>query len=97
MAIVFEKEKKRFNWFAILLTLVVLVFVGAAAYYLFFAPSPKIEAIIPKELQRAGEVSQIDFTDPSFVINSQAYRNLRLYVGTPVLGSLGRNNPFLPL
>ncbi len=96
MAIVFEKEKKTFNWFAILLTIVIVAIVGAAAYYLFFAPSPKIEAIIPAELQRAGEVSQIDFTDPSFVVNSQAYKNLRLYVGMPVLGALGRNNPFLP-
>ncbi len=95
MAIVFQ-EKKHINWFGIFLGIAVAGFLAAATYYLFFAPSPKIDVIVPDALQKAGQVSEIEFTDPAVILNSQSYKNLRLFVGTPQTGDTGRDNPFIP-
>lgn len=97
MAIVFE-QKRKIRWFRLVIFITVIVSVLIATYYLFFAPSPRIELIIPPPLKTAEEVSAIDFIDPSAVVRSSAFTSLRDWGnGKPGTGALGRTNPFLPL
>ena len=96
MAIEFE-QKSKVRWSRVLMFIVIIGAVGLVTYFLFFAPSPKIELIIPAPLERAGEVSSIQFIDPGQIVRSQAFSVLREYAGDPGPGVLGRPNPFLPL
>jgi hypothetical protein len=96
MAFNFE-EGKKFNWFRLAVFAVAIIFVGIATYYLFFAPTPKISVIIPGRLEEIGEVSEIEFIDPSALVRSQAFQRLKTYGGAPRTGELGRDNPFIPL
>ena len=95
MAILIQEESRSINWFAALIGIFVAVAIGAGIYFLFFAPVPGIEIIIPVPLQSANKISGISI-DPSTVINSQSFRSLRIYTGLPGVGQLGRANPFLP-
>ncbi len=97
MAIVFEQPKKSINWFGIFIGVFSVVFVVFLAYYLFFAPAPKIETVLPDILKKANQISNLQFTDPSPVVSSGKYKALHAYVGSPSTGTLGRTNPFLPL
>lgn len=72
-----------------------LVIIGAI-YFLFFAPTPAFEVIVPPPLQTAEKISQLQI-DPANVINSSAFRSLRVYAPLPSAGLIGRANPFLPL
>lgn len=96
MAIVFEKQKSAVNWFALLVFLFLVGFVGFAAYYLFFAPVPKIQAILPPALQDANRFSKLEFIDPSSILQNPSFSRLKQYVTLPGPGRLGRPNPFLP-
>jgi hypothetical protein len=96
MAIVFEQPKKKINWFGIMTAIFSVVFVSALVYYLFFAPAPKIETVLPPALEKTNQISDLQFTDPSPVLNSPQFKALKLYVGPPATGTLGRPNPFLP-
>jgi len=97
MAIVFEKQKKPINWIMILSIAFAIIFIGALTYYLFFAPTPQIDIVLPQPLDQAKTISSLEFTDPSVVVNSPSFQSLRQYVGTPGVGTLGRSNPFVPL
>jgi hypothetical protein len=97
MAIVFEKQKKQVNWIVILFILFSSGFVVFAAYYLFFAPTPRIDLVLPEQLERAGQISRLEFIDPAAVLTSPVFKSLRTYIGSPSIGSLGRSNPFFPL
>ncbi|MEK7612164.1 MAG: hypothetical protein AAB407_02390 [Patescibacteria group bacterium] len=94
MAIVFEEQRKPVNWMPMLFIVFIIAFIGFATYYLFFAPTPRIDTILG-----GGEtsVSELQFVDPAVVLNNQTYRALRPYAGSPSVGTLGRQNPFLPL
>ncbi len=96
MAFTFENARK-INWFRIAIFGVVILFVVLATYYLFFAPTPRIAAIIPGRFEEIGEVSEIEFIDPSELIRSQAFQRLKTYGSAPRTGALGRDNPFIPL
>jgi hypothetical protein len=97
MAIVFEKQKKPVNWILILSIAFAVIFISGLAYYLFFAPTPQIDIVLPAPLSDAGIISSLEFTDPGVVLSSPEFKNLKLYVGTPSVGTLGRSNPFIPL
>ena len=97
MAIVFEQPKRRINWFPIVTSVFGVLFIIALAYYLFFAPTPNIEAVLPEVLEKTNRISDLEFTDPTLLLSSAAYKALRVYVGAPSSGTLGRTNPFLPL
>ena len=95
MAIVFEQEKKSVNWVGILFVIFIIGFLVFAVYYLFFAPSPKLDVVLPAPLERASQISELEFIEPATVLNSTAFRKLQNYVGPPAVGVLGRSNPFV--
>ncbi len=97
MAIVFEEPKRSINWLRVISYTAAAGFVGFAIYYLFFASSPKFDVILPVELERATQISTIEFIDPSVVLNSAAFKRLQGYADTPSVGALGRPDPFAPL
>ena len=88
-----QKNNKSALFKIIMIALIVLVF-GVGVYYVFFAPTPAFEVIAPPPLQTAREISKKS-VDPTNVINSQAFRNLRNYAPLPTIGLIGRANPFL--
>lgn len=95
MAIVFEQPKKSVNWVPILFAVFIIGFLIFAAYYLFFAPSPKLDIVLPAPLERASQISKLEFIEAATVLNSAAFRRLQNYVGPPAAGQLGRSNPFV--
>lgn len=96
MALVFESQKRRINWFALIAGLFLIGFLAAAAYYLFFAPVPKIQAIIPVVLEETNLLSELEFIDPTTILNNPNFRRLKQHVQPPGAGTFGRTNPFLP-
>ncbi len=95
MAILIEQQKNRTNWFSLGVTAFVIFAIIFVIYFLFFAPTPGIEIVIPSSLQSADQVSAVQ-VDPSTVLNSREFRSLRVYTGLPGMGQIGRDNPFLP-
>lgn len=93
MAIVFETGR-RMNWRGIIIAAVILIAIAAVLYYLFFAPVPGIEVIAPTAVKTAAELSVVEF-DPASVVNSNEFRSLRRYAGSPSVGQIGRTNPFI--
>lgn len=96
MAIVFEREKRSVNWFALIGGLFFIGFLGFGAYYLFFAPVPKIQAIIPPALQDTSQLSKLEFIDPATILDNPNFRRLKEHVPLPGPGTIGRANPFAP-
>lgn len=96
MAIIFE-EGKKINWFRIIVFILVLLAILGATYYLFFAPSPKIELFIPAPLEAVEKVAEFEFIDPRTITQSPEFRILRDYSVPATPGLLGRPNPFAPL
>lgn len=95
MAFIVPEAKRSIPWFAIIATLFIIATIIAGAYFLFFAPAPGIEVVVPAPLASANQLSFIE-VDPTTVINSKDFRTLRSYTGLLGVGSVGRANPFLP-
>ncbi len=96
MAILFEQARS-FPWFRIGLFALILITLFTLTYFLFFAPTPRIDVVLPPPLERIGDVSQIEFIDLVSVTSSDAFRRLRRYEQPIGVGNPGRENPFLPL
>ena len=95
MAIVFDEQKRSVNWFGIVAGLFLVIFFFVGVYYLFFAPVPKIQSIIPAALQDTTQLSKLEYIDPSTILDNPTFRKLHTYVPLPGPGRLGRSNPFL--
>jgi hypothetical protein len=95
MAILLEQQKKKLDWFSLGVTSFIVFAIIFGIYFLFFAPTPGIEIVIPTSLKSADQISAIR-VDPSTVLNSREFRSLRSYTGLPSVGQVGRDNPFLP-
>lgn len=67
----------------------------AGTYYLFFAPTPFIEVIVPTELESISRISESGL-NVSTVFNSPVYQSLRQYAAPVEIGEIGRANPFGP-
>ncbi len=96
MAIVIEEQKKKVNWFALAIIVLVVVVIGLGAYYLFFASTPLVEKVAPARLQSIQELSSIKL-QPDTVISNPSFQILKQYVN-PIeieIDSIGRANPFL--
>lgn len=96
MAILVEEETGRKGVFGVFIIAVIVILLGAATYYLFFAPTPLIEVVIPSGLKTVSKISE-DGLNTSAVFDSPVYRSLRQYVAEPVVGEvgeIGRSNPF---
>ena len=95
MAILMEEQKKPVNVFAIIIVAFIISVIAALVYFLFFAPTPGFEIVVPAPLRAAREISATE-VDPSTVLNGKPFRSLRVYTGLPTAGALGRDNPFTP-
>jgi hypothetical protein len=93
MAILIQQKRNGLNWFAIAVTTFAVAFVVFGIYYLFFAPTPGIEIVVPTTLDTASRITSVQ-VDPSAVLNSRPFRLLRVYTGLPSVGQTGRSNPF---
>ena len=94
MAIIIEEEKKGINWFALVSIILVVIIIASAVYYLFFAPVPLIEKIVPTNLQSIQELSNIQL-QPGVIINNSKFQILKTYVNQINVGPVGKNNPFV--
>jgi len=94
MAIIIEEEKKGVNWFAIVSIILVVVIIAIAVYYLFFAPVPLIEKVVPTNLQSIQALSNIQL-QPGVIINNSKFQILKTYVNPIIIGPVGKSNPFV--
>ena len=90
-----EEGNGRKGPFKVLAIAAALIILGTITYYLFFAPAPLIEVIVPSGLQSVSRISEDGLNAPE-IFNSPVYRSLRQYVADPVVGEIGRTNPFSP-
>jgi len=95
MAFVVEQEKRRIAWMPILTGVLIVVFLGAGIYYLFFSEVPLIESISDTSTLEisANEFNKIKTTQDK-VINHPVFKDLKQQVSNLSVGSLGRRNPF---
>lgn len=94
MAITVKQRKSPFSLTGVFGFLITIGVLALAAYYLFFAPTPAFEVIIPGPLERTQTISTFDL-DPKTVFNSPEFRSLDSYDKLPTGGTFGRPNPFL--
>lgn len=94
MAIIIEGEKRRINWFALAIVVLVVLVISTATYYLFFASTPLIEKVVPSSVQSLQVLSSIKL-QPELIINDPKFQILKQYVGPVEVGTTGKSNPFL--
>ncbi|MBI3114794.1 MAG: hypothetical protein HYZ07_02430, partial [Candidatus Harrisonbacteria bacterium] len=92
MPFLIPEQKRNIPWFGIAVFVLAMLAIVFGAYFLFFAPSPAIEVVVPAPLQNVNKISFIE-VDPTTVVNSRAFRTLRSYTGLLGVGTLGRQNP----
>lgn len=96
MAILLEPEKKSVSWFSIVLVALILLFLGALVYYLFFVSPPLIGVIVPASLEPIKNLPGANI-DVSQIVNDPNFKSLRPYPSVSPSGNIGRSNPFAPL
>jgi len=96
MAIIIEEQRRKINWFALALILLLVAIIGAAIYYLFFAPIPLVERVAPPRLKSLQELSSIKL-QPETIINDSRFQILKQYVNPIEIqtNSIGKTNPFV--
>lgn len=94
MAILLQQQKRKTNWFAVFVFLFLIAVIFGGGYFLFFAPTPGIDIIIPASLGTAEKISKVHI-DPAQIINDPMLKNLRHYGTAPSAGNVGRKNPFM--
>lgn len=94
MAIIIEEEKRKINWFALAVIILIIATIIVATYYLFFAPTPLIERVVPAPLQSLQELSNIRL-QPETIVNNPKFQILKRYVNPIEIGSVGKSNPFV--
>lgn len=94
MAIIIEEEKRKINWFALSVIVLITATIVGAIYYLFFVQPSLIEKVAPPKLQSIKELSKIKL-DPETIINNPRFQILKQY-GNPIeIGQVGKSNPFI--
>jgi hypothetical protein len=96
MAIIIEEEKRKINWFALVVILSLVIIIGVAIYYLFFASTPLVEKIASPRLRSLQELSSIKL-EPEAIIDDPRFQILKQYVNPIEIqtNSIGRTNPFV--
>ncbi len=94
MPISLEPQKKPVNWIALIAVVIAMVIIVGGAYFLFFAPVPGIEAIIPSEQKLASRISKLELNTQPAVEAFTAGR-LKQYAAPLTVGQVGRTNPFI--
>jgi len=95
MAIFIEEEnKKEGKWFGFGIFAIVLVIVGVAIYYLFFVQPQLVSTVIPIKLQTISDIKQISQFNPTQVLNSPFFNNLKQVIPPPSPPPAGNASPF---
>lgn len=94
MAIIIEQEKRKINWFALSVIVLVIAVIIVGIYYLFFTDTPFVERVVPANLQSIEELSNIDLK-PETIINNSNFQVLKQYINPIELEEAGKANPFL--
>jgi len=94
MAIIIEEEKRKINWFALVIVVLIIATIVGATYYLFFAPTPLIEKVVPSSIQSLQILSNIKL-QPELIINNPKFEVLKTYINPVEIGATGKSNPFL--
>ena len=94
MAIVINEEKKgNGGWFGIGLTVLVVLIVGIAVYYVFFAQPEVINTVTPLKLQSIDAIGALHF-DPQSVVNSPLFNGQRQSIALPPVPAGSNSAPF---
>ena len=91
-----KEKKKKINWFAWGIIIIVVATGATAVYYLFFVRPPLIEVIIPHQLKSLEQISQIKI-NPTEVFDNPIFKNLNQYVAPIIVSpseSILNSNPF---
>lgn len=94
MAIVIQEERRKINWFALSVILLIAAIIIGAAYYLFFVQPSLIEKAAPLNLQSIKEISSIKL-DPEAIVNNSRFQILKQYAEPIEIGPVGKSNPFV--
>lgn len=97
MAIAIKQQGSGINWFWIISIILFFIILLVGTYYLFFSPTPFIETIIPNEIKKTSQISEINIDSNQIrsVTEHPVTKKLRQYVSPPDFGFFGRQNPFL--
>ncbi len=95
MAITVEQEKKKVNWFNLILVVLFIVVIFLVTYFVFFKKPELINVVAPGSLQSINQISQIQL-DPTPVVQTLNKYFTGNYGGTPSIPTPGRTNPFAP-
>ncbi len=95
MAIVVEEDRPKINITQVLMWLTVLLIVGFAVYYIFFAEPQIVGVAVPPAFKNIDPLAEVNLT-PEDLINSEQFKSLKQYVTPPEAGNAGRTNPFIP-
>lgn len=98
MAIIIEERKSRASLVRLIGWLAVIVIIGVAAYYIFFA-APQLVIVSPSGgLQSIAPISQVTL-HPEDVLNSPAFQSLKIPAfplpSPQGPAAVGRVNPFV--
>jgi len=94
MAIVVEQPQPQ-NRYKIFLSLtLIVILIVVIAYFFFFKKPPLIEIFIPPVAREFKAMTNIDL-NPSSVLGSPVFKQLKNYTSPLSLPPLGRGNPFL--
>ena len=98
MAIIVEEPNNKKTGTSVLLGVIVVIgIIAAAVYYIFFAAAPEAIVTPPPNYGSIEPIAKINF-DPTTVLDSQNFQNLKPYVAEPTStgpGIVGRQNPFI--
>lgn len=95
MAIEMEQQKKKMNWFNLVLVVVFIVVLFLMTYFIFFKKPEIINVVVPGSLQSISKISQIQL-DPTPVVQTLNKYFTGNYGGALTIPTPGRTNPFAP-
>ena len=94
MAIILHEAKKEINWPLLLGMVLTLAVIIGGAYFLFFAPTPGIEVLVPTSQKIATQISSVELNSDT-VVRNKVFQVLRQYSSPPSGTQAGRGNPFI--
>lgn len=95
MAIEMEQDKKKVNWFNLVLVALFIVVLFLVTYFVFFKKPELINIVAPGSLQSINQISQVHL-DPTPVVQSLNKYYTGNYGGSLTIPTPGRTNPFAP-
>lgn len=94
MAILIEQEKRKINWFNIIVIGSIVFILAITIYYLFFINPASLETVIPSRLKLLQEVNQMKVINPIEFINNPELKKLKPFVRPIIPDAAFNPNPF---